>query len=241
MTTLVSSFYRNINNRVDRTFEDYMNYGKLLLTANIPKIIFTDKETYDKINIFENENTKILISKKEDIYLYQYIDLITNFNVNTKTPDKDTIEYMFMMCNKTEIIRKAIEFNFFNTDNFIWVDFGIKHIFNCTDEEFNHKIERLNNIKYDKVRIGSIWNLNMKYFVNNLNDICWYFAGGVFGGNKDYLINFANKTKDMCIKIMNENKTITWEVNIWYMVYIENPNIFFYYCCDHNSSLIDNY
>ena len=72
-------------------------------------------------------------------------------------------------------------------------------------------------------------------------NIIWYFAGGVFGGNKENLIKFANKTKEMCIKIIEEKHLIMWEVNIWYLIYKENTDLFDCYTCDHNSSLIDNY
>jgi hypothetical protein len=241
MTTIVSSFYSSVNKRQDRKFDDYLNYGIFLLKANIPKIIFTDEEMYEKIHQYENENTKIILSKKEDIYLYQYIDSLENFDVHSTSPLKDTLEYIFIMCSKTEIVSKAIELNYFNTDNFVWVDFGIKHIFRCSDEEFMHNIELLNSKIYDKVRIASIWNPNLNYLINIYKNVAWYFAGGVFGGNKDYLIDFANKTKETCLDVIEKQKTIMWEVNIWYLVYSKYSYIFDLYSCDHNDSIIVNY
>ena len=91
------------------------------------------------------------------------------------------------------------------------------------------------------LRIGSIWDLNNQYYINILKDITWYFAGGVFGGKKDVLLTFAEKTKNKCIQIITEHQTIMWEVNIWYLVYLENPTMFDPYKCDHNESLISNY
>jgi hypothetical protein len=241
MTTLVSSFYSNVNKRQDRNFDNYLNYGIFLLKTNIPKIIFTDEYMYEKIQQYENENTKIILSKKEDIYLYQYVGLLDNFDIHSTYPLKDTIEYIFIMCNKTEIIRKAIELNYFNTDNFVWVDFGIKHVFRCSDYEFMHNIESLNSKIYDKVRIASIWNLKLNYLFNIYKDVAWYFAGGVFGGNKEYLLEFANKTKEVCLDVVENQKTIMWEVNIWYLVYSKYSELFDYYSCDHNDSIIVNY
>jgi hypothetical protein len=245
MTTIVSSFYSNVNNRTDRSIDNYFNYGVFLLKANIPKIIFTDQEMYDKIHTYENENTRIVLTKKEDIYLYEYENMLENFQLNTTCPVKDTVEYMFIICNKTESIRKAIELNFFNTENFTWIDFGIKHVFkNDTDEEYIKKIELLNNKIYHKVRIGSIWDLNMNIISDSFDiykNIAWYFAGGVFGGDKQLLIEFANKTKEKCIHIIEEKRTIMWEVNIWYLVYLENKELFGDYNCDHNASIIEHY
>ena len=32
-----------------------------------------------------------------------------------------------------------------------------------------------------------------------------------------------------------------WEVNIWYLVYKENKELFDNYYCNHNNTIIDNY
>jgi len=236
--TLVSAFFTDVNQ--EKSIERYLELGCVLLQANIPKIIFADETMYENIKNFENENTKIVLTNKEDIYLYKYKNL-PNFNVNTTNPLKDTIEFMFIMCNKTEIVRKAIELNYFNTDQFIWIDFGIKHIFNCSDEEFIQKIESLNHKNYEKVRIATIWNFQNLYLFDILKDITWFFAGGVFGGNKDFLIEFADKTKEECLKIIENEKTIMWEVNIWYLVYLQYPHLFDFYQSNHNQTLIDCY
>jgi len=241
MTTIVSSFYSNVNKRRDRDLNTYKNYGIFLLKANIPKIIFADEIMYDKIKEHENENTKIILSKKEDIYLYQYINKLDNFNLNTTNSLKDTLEYMFVICNKTEIMRSAIEMNCFNTSNFIWVDFGIKHVFKCPDDEFIQKIENLKYKTYNKVRIANIWNPTQIYNINIYKQITWYFAGGVFGGDCQHLLEFANKTKELCINIMEKKKTIMWEVNVWYLIYLQNNQLFDLYNSDHDNTIIDNY
>ena len=129
MYVIVSAFVTNINNRDDdRDINKYIEYGKLLMKTNINscKIIFIERailnkyfkivDTYytfkceDKVfdYIIEN-NTIFVMFEKTDNYLYNYINEITKFNVNTDNPGKDTLEYMFIMCIKTEIIRQAIE------------------------------------------------------------------------------------------------------------------------------------
>ena len=243
MTTLVSAFISNVNSRKDRSIEKYIEYGKVLLQAKIQKIIFIDELIFDELNNCSNEFTHLIPIKKESIYLYKYKDLLCNFNLNSTSPEKDSLEYMFTMCSKTEWIKKAIELNYFNTQSFIWIDFGIRHIFNCDDNDFIKQIENININKniYEKVRIGSIWNPDIQYYGDIYKDIKWYFAGGVFGGDIKSLLIFSEKTKEMCIKIIEEKNTIMWEVNIWYLVYKEMPYLFDYYTCDHNSSLIDNY
>jgi len=241
MTTIVSAFISNVNSREDRTIEKYIEYGKVLLQTKIQKIIFIDEIIFNELKNYSNELTYLILIKKGYIYLYKYKELITNFNLNSTSPEKDSLEYMLTMCSKTEWITKAIELNYFNSTNFIWIDFGIKHIFNCDDNEFIKKIENINNKIYNKVRIGSIWNPNIQYYGDIYKDIIWYFAGGVFGGDIKSLLLFSEKTKEMCIKIIQEKNTIMWEVNIWYLIYKEIPELFDCYSSSHNSLLVDNY
>jgi hypothetical protein len=47
--------------------------------------------------------------------------------------------------------------------------------------------------------------------------------------------------KNKCISYIHEYKNFIWEVNIWYLIYIENKELFDTYNSNHNSSLIQNY
>jgi hypothetical protein len=243
MTTLVSGFLTNVNQKVDCNIDNFVNLGILFLKAKIPKIIFVDEVMYEKIKSHENEYSKIILINKTDYELYQYMnhDVLTNFSLNTDNPAKDTIEFMFTMCNKTEWIRQAIDLNFFNTEQFVWVDFGIRHVFRCDDETYISILESFHDKKYDNIRIGTIWDLQSMYNYNICRDITWYFAGGVFGGNKEQLLRFANLVKEKCLLVISYEKTIMWEVNIWYLIYLENNDLFQTYHCGHDDTIILNY
>jgi hypothetical protein len=242
--TIVSAFMENVTTpewlERNNTFKKYTEYFIPLLQVNVNKIIFIDESVIDKYKSYENENTKIIPFIKESNYLYEYMEQITDFELNTKTPEKDTIQYMFTMCYKTEWVKQAIEMS--NEKNeFIWLDFGIKHMCNCTNEEFIKKVERLGECKNDKVRIASVWNPDIEYQNNIYRDICWYFAGSIFGGDKLSLLEFAKEMKDTCLEIINTKQTIMWEVNVWFLVYKKLKLLFSPYMCDHNTSIIDHY
>ena len=242
MSTIVSAFLSNVNLRDDKNIHTYYNHGKLLIKSILPKIIFLDDEMFNLIGDDYDKNTTLIIKiDKYDSYLYDYKKLITNFEINTTYPKKDSIDYMLTICNKTELIKKAILLNYFNTDNFIWVDFGIKHVFKCSDDEFIEKLNNLYNKYNSTIRIAAIWNLEYNYNIDVYKNVAWYFAGGVFGGNKNILLQFAELMKTKCIEIITTKKTIMWEVNIWYLIYLENKELFDAYYCDHNDSIIDNY
>lgn len=242
MTTIVSGFLGKCNINVNRSFDKYVELGIKLLNINVPKIIFVDQSMYDKIKSFDNEFTKIILYDKKDSYLYSYVspECLINFQVNTPTPQKDSMEYMSCICNKTEWIKQAIEINHFNTNQFIWVDFAIRHVI-TNDDIYTNFILNLQNKPYAKIRIASIWNLDANYDTDIYKQIAWYFAGGVVGGDKEQLLIFSEKMKNICLKTIIEKQTITWEVNLWYLIYKEHPDLFDPYYCDHNNSILENY
>ena len=198
MTTIVSGFLGKCNINVNRSFDKYVELGIKLLNINVPKIIFVDQSMYDKIKSFDNEFTKIILYDKKDSYLYSYVspECLINFQVNTPTPQKDSMEYMSCICNKTEWIKQAIEINHFNTNQFIWVDFAIRHVI-TNDDIYTNFILNLQNKPYAKIRIASIWNLDANYDIDIYKQIAWYFAGGVVGGDKEQLLIFSEKMKNI--------------------------------------------
>jgi hypothetical protein len=244
--TLVSAFIANANERKDRSTADYIAYGKKLMAVPINKIIFFDDSLINDIpDDFFNDNKTIIIPvKKEDNYLYQHKEKITDFQLNTTCPEKDTLDYMITICNKTEHVRNAILINTFQSNQFVWVDFGINHVFkDRTDDEFTTTILELREKEFENVRIANIWDPSLYniYVLNPYKDVLWFFAGGVFGGNPEALIKFADLTKQQCIKVIEENNTLMWEVNIWFQVYLENKELFSLYNCDHKPSILENY
>jgi hypothetical protein len=249
MTIIVSAFLENVNKRKDRNTEKYFEYGKKLLSVPIQKIIFMDENCFDMFKIFQNDYTIIIPFKKKNMYFYEkeYFDKITKFHINSTCPEKDTLEYMFTICYKSEFVKQAIEYytkyykKTYESEQFIWIDFGINHVMKCSDTEFQQKIINMCFKNYDNVRIASIWDVNCNYSIDIYKDISWYFAGGIFGGDSRCLIKFANLVKDKCIEIIRYHNTIMWEVNIWSIIYKENIKLFSLYKCDHNNSIIDNY
>ena len=115
MNTIVSAFVSNINEKYSDSLKRYYENGRILIKSTTPKIIFLDENMYNLIqpNDYDKNNTLLIKYNKNESYLYNYIDKLNNFKLNTDNHSKDTLEYMFTMCNKTEWIRKAIEIDIF--------------------------------------------------------------------------------------------------------------------------------
>jgi hypothetical protein len=243
MAIIVSAFLTNINNRTDITTNNYIEYGKKLLSIDCNKIIFIEENLIEQFKDINNKNILIPYTKNK-MYLYDYIDKITNFNIYTDNINKDTIDYMFINIHKTEFIKMAINMNIFKESQYVWIDFGIVHQYNNSNiDKFEENIISLIQKKYDNVRIAGIIN---NYDFNNIyKNVCWIFAGGVFGGTNSKLLEFADLVKDYTINIILNKNTIMWEVNIWALIYKDIMNndssLISIYKCNHNPSIIYNY
>ena len=135
----------------------------------------------------------------------------------------------------------ATQINYTYVNNYIWIDFSIFHIAHNIEDFKYAIINQLKNKIYDNIRIASGWNLDINYNVNPYNDIMWYFLGGIFGGSPNNLLLFADLMKNKCIQIINNYNTLPWEVNIWWLIFNENKELFNSYHGDHNLSMIKNY
>jgi hypothetical protein len=250
-TTIVSAFVANVNN--NRNVTDYIKYGLKMMLTPIHKILFMDANIIIEIesqHLIPDEYTQylhLIPTTIKDCYLSEYIPQITQFNICGNS-EKDTLNYMIIMNNKLDFVKRAIEINVFNSSQFIWVDFGINHINkSLEDTEFSQQIVNLKNNVYNKVRIGSIWQSSQQleeYYIiqeNIYTKVAWIFAGGVFGGDVESLLQFEKVSREKCLQVIKEKGNIMWEVNIWYMVYLENKELFSLYNCSHNLSLITNY
>ena len=240
--TIVSAFMININYRADRNYDKYFLLAKQLLQVPMNKVIFVDKSILGFFKEYMNEYNTLIPFEKSSNYLYEYIDKLDKSELNTGNPSKDTIEYMFTMSFKTEFVRKAIELNNYNSKEYIWMDLGIKHMMDISQDEFTKKVMRLQYLEYPhNVRIASIWNPDHDYQLNLYKDICWCFAGSIFGGNVTSLLEFADLTKKECLQIMKTKKSLMWEINVWKLVCNQDRWRFLFYICSHDTSILDNY
>jgi len=246
-SVIVTAFIPNSNKRDPKI---YIEYAQRLLELDLYKIIFIDPDFYKQYYIYQSfPKTKFIMFKRDDIYLYKYSHLITDFNIYTDNPDKDSIDYIFIQCHKTEWLKIAIESRMFNSDQYVWIDFGIFHLFKNIDEikRAQNAIYQICTRYYCYLRIPNGWNPDYTYSNNPFNGITWYFLGGIFGGNIKSLYRFADLMKEKCINIIENRHTLVWEVNIWYLIYRdlfdknEHNKLFSLYNADHNLSMLELY
>jgi hypothetical protein len=241
-TTFVSAFVGGINEREDRKIANYIEYGTQLMSIDLPKVVFMDADTYAAY-FAEREFplTRFVVITKKDIYLYDYMHLATKFELVTGNPKKDTIDFVFVQCMKTDWVRQAIELDAYGSEQYVWIDFGIMH-FMESRANLENGMRQINTKKYDKVRIACGKPPDFPYFTRNVyHQLIWMFIGSVFGGDKSALARFAELMRERCLEILDTKNHLMWEINVWYLIFFENVRLFDRFISNHSPNLLTDY
>ncbi len=238
-TTIVSAFIPNLNS--NRDIEKYLELGKDLLKLDFPKIIFLPNELFDWAQEYINDKTQLIKFEKNEIYNYFWNELDENEKLAVKLPlirnqEKDTLDYIICQNNKINWIKKAKDINYFNSENFIWLDFGIKHVINFNLNSFFDNL----NIVYNNKKIIMPTGYNFPLKIIDFDKVCWLTLGGVVLLHESLIDNFYQLNRDLILKTIKTQQKLTWEVNIWSQLYLENPDIIELYYADHNDSILLN-
>ena len=236
MTTIVSAFISDANSH--RSSNDYFELGKHLLEVRMPKVIFLEKKSIEMFHTLCGDEMTIVVEFEKHDLLFECNDSIT-LPVH-RNIEKDTKDYLQVQCNKTNWLNIAAGMNPFESAQFVWIDFGIFHIFQSDVEQFQRSFDTVNNYSSDKVRIPRIWNLENNTAIDEFNRPLWFFAGGVVGGSSSALQQFHSLFLSEIQDLLEKNM-ITWEVNIWYLIWKKHPELFDPYSGSHDTSILEGY
>lgn len=110
----------------------YKEWMKGLLSYKGPMVIFTDNETYNYISDLRknNKDTKIIKTRIEDLYAYNYFKTdLKNDKYATmiwkEESNKNINRKLFTVWNsKIDMLKQAVDMNLFNTFYYAWFDIG---------------------------------------------------------------------------------------------------------------------
>jgi len=256
--TIVTMFYNirkieksNININNDNDNKQQPKYIELaqqfILKLPYPIIFFIDDEdteVYEAIyNARKSEElfkfTNIIKINLKNTYFYKDLsriqELQSQFIIFNGNLIKDTPLYIVLTNNKFFFMEKAIELNTFNSNHFIWMDFGINHVAKNTElihewiTKIPDKIKQLCINPY-------IENIEPKKYFKTIWHNC---AAGLFSGSKENLIKYIDLFKQKNEQIYNEG----WyqlEEAVMTIVQRENLDLFDFYYGDYEG-IISNY
>jgi len=199
---------------------------------------------------------RFVFFEKTDLFLWKHQSLATAFSLNTGNPTKDTLEYMMVQCQKSEwlaiaeALSRQYEIEGRGKKEYTWIDFGVFHMFKGKIDTFQIELYKMRNrvnrriLQYGestRVLFARCWDPNHSFYGDIYRDVNWTFAGSVFGGGSAAVLRFAQLMRDKCFQILNERHTLMWEINVWLLIYRDNPELFGMYPSDHSEIIFLHY
>ena len=198
-------------------FGEYLNWVKNLLQINTSIVFFIDKKISKQIKILRPktyEHKTIWIETNIEA-LYSYKNFFKYFLKSYGIDYEKKIHSVFLYivwAEKCYFLKRVINFNFFNSKCFYWIDAGFFRNYKKSKRYFNNWPSKKKCFEDPRVIINSIRNLSfteidgLKNFNNSIynkirrkNNV----GGGFFGGKSNYLLKFISiyyKTIKLFIK-----------------------------------------
>jgi hypothetical protein len=227
-----------------RDINEYFEHAKkFILGLQYNLIVFTDCDKCIEFVNKERENMqdKTYIYKKrfEDTHYYKHLDklheLQNKFHIINGVIEQETPIYIILNNNKFDFMESAISLNPFNSERFVWMDFGINHV--ALNSEKIH--EWINNIP-EKIKQLCINPYIEKVAPKQMFQYIYHhMAGGLFSGSSANLLKYCNLFKQKTEEIYNDDWYQIDEA-VMTIVQRENPGIFELYYGDYQG-IISNY
>ena len=232
--TLVSALFK-IKSKY--SIRQYLIWVENLLLLNCSLIFFVDKEISNYVKtkrpkIYENKTVWIETSLNE-LYSYKHFkeDFIKSYKIDYEN-NYHTVPLYIVWAEKCYFLKKAIKYNFFNSECFYWIDAGyfrnkeIKLLNNWPSSKKCYEDPRvlINGIrKVSNNEIKGLKNFNLSIyskFIKKLN-----VGGGLFGGKAKYLIKFIYLYYKTIKDFIKHNMFIGKDQNLFAYISYLNPTI----------------
>lgn len=207
-----------------RPIDSYINIAQNIPNANV--MCYTEPDLVDRIKAKKNlENLTIISSEFKDlepVKLYgERIKKLTRFTERNYSMivNMYTNEFYLVIWNKFWCLKHAIENNYYNTEYFAWVDYGINHITNNNTEDTIRVLNYyVNNLK-DK--IGVMINSKMidesdvdKFFLKNVMSM----MGSLVVGKKEHILWLAEESIKLLTQTFEKNVCGSDEMFYGYLI-----------------------
>jgi len=230
-TTIVSCYYKLENSK--HSLYNYKIWMANFFQIQTPKIIFTNKDTFDEyFSNIKNNNIYFYLSEFEEFKTWNYLD---NFKDSYKIDHEKNIHniFLYLLWNeKSSFIKKCINLNKFNTDYFVYCDIGCFRMGRYNKYYTNWpNIDILKNIGEDKVTILNINSFKPEDLILDKNNLPKSFqkvnriGGGIIAGHKNILNIWYQKYYELLEKFIDNNRFIGKDQSIMATLYILNKNM----------------
>ena len=242
MTTIVSCFYLLKKNKYNN--DEYDKWLNNFIKIENPIIIFTNNETKKYLET-KTSKFKIIVIEFEDFKTYKYL---SQFKEQHKTLDNEKKKhnvFLYLIWNeKIEFVKKAIELNPFNTDNFLYCDAGYfrnQSYIHWPNPKIINKLPK-NKVSYflicpftkNELKCNKFEKLPTFDHGRNKNDMGVRFAGGIFYCHQDFFPIWYKLYYKFLEKFSKSNKFMGKDQSIINSIYLIKPNLFNVINCSGN-------
>jgi hypothetical protein len=219
------------------------------LKMNTPYVIFTWEKDLRRLEEYyisilgEEEFTKRIKIIPYDLYDTPIREIIKTEKNNPKNKDIPGDRSHDVMFGKFLMLQRAINENFFSSENFFWIDAGLsssslfpdKYLDKTISEKqwnlcylFTPKVpEELIKLCSDKVLLVKCNSIGYWIDPNHLPNsvgVSHYIIGGIFGGKKTQVYEYCNIILDSFFYHIKENSSMYFEEVIMTIVYEFNKD-----------------
>jgi len=232
--TLVTAFFdlSKIDGSVSKPHDKYFDLADYIFKFNYNIVFFVEQKNY--LKVWESRKKYNLLHKtliisrelKELKYFDKYDEadkLVLNTNLQQQDRKKHTTSYLLFMYNKVELMDEIIKLNPFKSETFGWIDLGIDYITKGYD--FSNILENPSvKVKVcEVVHIPKKEILDKKYHIISTKYVA-RTVGGFWIGNVIMMNIFISKFREW-VKLLWENKLITYDENIYEIILQLHPEI----------------
>lgn len=219
----VTAFY---NIKSTATHSSIINSFEPFLNTNLKILVFTDFEDLSLGNI-----EKIVLPRANLTSFLQESAALPEY----RNKEKDTLEFLQLMNAKPEFLYRAKKH--LDAKVYVWFDFGILKIIKNKDQFLKSMALLDQSLIKGKVVIPGCINKDLINYNNLFVYPIWRFCGGLLIVCKSAVDKFHElhlSSLECCRKL----ESLTWEVNLWSKIEVDNPEIFHWYKADHNDSIM---
>lgn len=226
--TSLFDIYQNTNK-----IDFYINHFLKLVQSGIEIICFCDRTYQTKLKAIElPPNLTIIVQELSELPIYK-LCITSNALPNTKNLQKDSLSFFGLMNAKVDFLKiVAIQYP---QRTIVWIDAGLLKVIK-NEKLCLQQLKRIQCIP-NKIISPGCWNYQSNVPIHN---VCWRFAGGLIIASANIIPNFHFQVEHTLKNIIQTQKCITWEVNIWAIIETYYPELFQWYYADHNDSMILN-
>jgi len=232
-----------------RSINQYLSWFKKTLKLNCPMTIFVEDKFLDFVvkERVSNE-TNIIVEDLSKCPFFKWSDYskktINSSLYKEKMSDTSRVEcvnhlYNIIQYSKFGWIKRAKEFNKFNSDYYFWMDAGLSRFF--YDVNLDNPWPNKEKVLKDKILLQGQKNIHSYLPSKTIDEYIWdnnsVIAGGLFGTPKELVDFLFDKVNFYFESTMVKNKCINNEQFMFAILFKEFPEIFDVKLFDENRPL----